>query len=156
MPTGGSVAVAATRTTEIAVFPFVLDDFSAGVAAGSAPIEASYLLQTTQAAKRELLRLGRYSVVEVGAGEIDVPAGRSLVDCGQCQAAAARKLGGDQALLGVVTKISMVEYTITVQVRDAGDGAIVASCFSGLRMGADYSWTRGVRSLLANCLAAPR
>jgi hypothetical protein len=66
------------------------------------------------------------------------------------------QLGADQALIGVVTKISMAEYVVQLQVRDARTGKVVSKFSTGLRMGANYSWSRGVRSLMKNeMLASP-
>jgi hypothetical protein len=66
------------------------------------------------------------------------------------------KLGADQALIGVVTKISMMEYVVKFQVTDARKGELVSSFTTGLRMGADYSWSRGVRWLMKNRMLAPK
>ena len=49
---------------------------------------------------------------------------------------------------GVVIKISMMEYVVQFQVRDARSGEVVFRYSTGLRMGANYSWSRGVRSLM--------
>ena len=64
------------------------------------------------------------------------------------------QLGADQALIGVVTKISMTEYVVQLQVRDAQSGEVVSKFSTGLRMGANYSWSRGVRSLMKNEMLA--
>jgi hypothetical protein len=61
-------------------------------------------------------------------------------------------------LVGVVSRISRTEYIIKFQLRDTQTGAVVASGDSGLRMGADYSWSRGAARLIAARLLenAPR
>ena len=64
------------------------------------------------------------------------------------------KLGADQALIGVVTKISMMEYVVQFKVSDARTGAVISSFTTGLRMGADYSWSRGARWLVKNRMLA--
>jgi len=66
------------------------------------------------------------------------------------------KLGADQALIGVVTKISMTEYVVKIQVSDAQNGEIISSFTTDLRMGADYSWSRGVRWLMQNRMLASK
>jgi hypothetical protein len=59
-------------------------------------------------------------------------------------------------MAGVVTRVSRTEYSLLILVRDAETGAIVSRSFSGLRMGANYSWPRSVKSLMKNgILAAP-
>jgi hypothetical protein len=59
-------------------------------------------------------------------------------------------------MVGVVTKISMTEYTVTVQVRDARNGAVLNTFTTGLRIGAGYSWVRGVAWLMKNRVLASR
>lgn len=131
---------------KIAVFPFELDDFSAASQAGSTPNEAKYLFDSTEEAKRLLKQSGRYLPIDTGS------AGREhdFRDCNGCEAATAAKLGSDQSFIGVVTKISMTEYTVRIEVRDALSGKIVANLSTDLRIGADYSWSRGVRWLIEN------
>jgi hypothetical protein len=62
----------------------------------------------------------------------------------------------EQALIGGVTKISMTEYVVQLQVRDAQTGEVVSKFSTGLRMDANYSWSRGVRSLVKNEMLAPQ
>jgi hypothetical protein len=131
---------------KIAVFPFELEDFSAAGQAGSAPNEAKYLFDSTEEARRLLVQSGRYLPMDTGSAS----RGHDFRDCNGCEAATAAKLGSDQSLIGVVTKISMTEYTVRIEVRDAHSGEIVADLFTDLRIGADYSWSRGVRWLIEN------
>ncbi|MGH6868286.1 MAG: DUF2380 domain-containing protein, partial [Methylocella sp.] len=62
------------------------------------------------------------------------------------------KLGADQSLIGIVTRISRMEYTVRFQIRDARDGAVIFNKQTDLRMGANYSWDRGVAWLIKNRL----
>ena len=66
----------------------------------------------------------------------------------------AAKLGAEQDMVGVVTKISMTEYTVTVQVSDVRKGTVIKTYTTGLRMGAGYSWVRGVTWLMKNRVLA--
>jgi hypothetical protein len=81
---------------------------------------------------------------------LQAPAARThtLRDCNGCDAKIALKLGAEQSLVGVVSRISRTEYVVKFQVRDARTGAVVAAADSGLRMGADYSWSRGAARLI--------
>ena len=81
---------------------------------------------------------------------------QGLRNCGDCETAIAMKLGADQALLGVVTKISMTEYTVRFQISDARKGELITNLTSDLRIGADYSWSRGVRWLMQNRMLASK
>ena len=150
------VPAGATAPIKIAVFPFEIEEFSAAAEQGSSPDESSYLAQSTEEAKQQLLQSGRYSLIDATAADVSAAQGRGLRNCNGCEATIALKLGADQALIGVVTKISMTEYVVQLQVRDARSGEVVAKYSTGLRMGANYSWSRGVRSLMKNEMLAPQ
>jgi hypothetical protein len=138
-----------TTPVKIAVFPFELEDFSAAGQKGSAPTEISYLAQATEEARQQLLKSGRYSLVNTAA-DPSAAKEQGLRNCGGCEAPIAGKLGADQALVGVITKISMTEYTVRLLVSDTRNNQIVSNFSTDLRMGADYSWSRGVRWLMQN------
>jgi len=145
-----------TAPIKIAIFDFELEDRSAAGGTGASPDEAKYLAQATQEAKRELAESGRYSVVNTAGADLAAAQGQGLRNCRGCDAAIAAKLGADRDLIGVVTKISMTEYTVTVQVTDVRGGAAIQSYTTGLRIGADYSWVRGVTWLMKNRVLASR
>ena len=48
----------------------------------------------------------------------------------------------------------MTGYVVQLQVSDAQSGEAVSKYSTGLRMGANYSWSRGVRSLMKNAMLA--
>ena len=75
-----------------------------------------------------------------------------LRDCDACAAAIALQLSADQSFVGVVRRVSRTEYTIRFQVRDARIGTVISEGDSGLRMGADYSWSRGAVRLIKDRL----
>lgn len=150
------VPATATAPIKIAVFAFELEDFSAAAEHGSSPIETSYLAQSTEEAKKQLLQSGRYSLIDTAGADIGAAKGQGLRNCGGCEADIAMKLGADQALIGVVTKISMTEYTVRFQVSDARKGAVVSSFSTDLRMGTNDSWFRGVRWLMKNRMLAAK
>ena len=49
-----------------------------------------------------------------------------------------------------------MEYTVRFQIRDAATGAFVADGNSGLRMGADDSWSRGAARLVRDRVLQPQ
>ncbi len=153
----GEIVAMPGRPTEppikIAVFDFELDDFSGG--AGIAGDHAADLVQLDRATgeARELMaKSGRYALVGVANLESDAVKERTLRQCNGCEAAIASKLGADQSLVGVVTRISRTEYVVRLQIRDARTGALVVARQSDLRIGADYSWNRGTAALIRNSL----
>jgi hypothetical protein len=96
----------------------------------------------------------RYSLVETSGLEAPAAKEHWLRKCDGCEAAIAAKLGADQALVGVVTRVSRTEYRIRYQIRDARTGTLISSKRTELRLGADYSWDRGARWLIENRLLA--
>ena len=139
---------------KIAVFDFGLEDFSAAGATVAGPFEAKYLAQATEEAKRKLAESGRYSIVNTAGADLAAAQGHGLRNCRGCDAAIAAKLGADQDMIGVVTKISVVEYTVTVQVSDARTGAVIQTFTTNLRMGAGSSWALGAAWLMKNRVLA--
>jgi hypothetical protein len=139
----------ATFPIKIAVFEFELEDFSAAGQTKSVP-ETSYLAHATDEAEHQLRASGRYTVIDAVHSDISAAKGQGLRNCGGCEAPIALSLGADEALIGVVTKISMTEYTVRFRVSNAQNGELISTYSTDLRMGADYSWSRGVRWLMQN------
>ena len=109
------------------------------------------LKQSTDEAKRILSETGHYDVVDTRT-----VAQHDLLSCGRCEGQLAQKLGAEQAMIGLVTRITRTEYTIQIRVIDAATKETASLDFTGLRMGANYSWPRGVRWLMKNrTLASP-
>ena len=143
---------AATQTpTKIAVFDFELEDTSAGASfTGKSASDAKQLADVTSEVRRLFAQSGHYRVIDVGGA--DTATAHALHECNGCDCPIALKLGAEQSLVGVVRRISRTEYTVRFQVRDARTGAVVSDGDSGLRMGADYSWSRGAMRLISERL----
>ncbi len=99
---------------------------------------------------------GRYRLVDVGDADRAAATAHALHDCDGCDAAIALKLGAAQSFVGVVRRVSRTEYTVRFEIRDARTGAVIADEDSGLRMGADYSWSRGAARLIKDRLLERR
>ena len=145
-----------TPPIKIAVFEFELEDFSAAGRAKAVAAETSYLAQATDEAEQQLRASGRYTVIDAVHSEISAAKGQGLRNCGGCEAPIALSLGADQALIGVVTKISMTEYTVRFRISSAQDDGPISTYSTDLRMGADDSWSRGVRWLMQNRMLASK
>jgi hypothetical protein len=148
---GSAVATPATAPTpiQIAVFDFELEDMSAAGSADSvAAPDAGYLADVTKGVRDLFAQSSRYHVVEAGGANTDTVRKHDLRDCDGCDAGIAKELGADQSLVGVVRRISRTEYLVRFQIRDSRTGAVVSKGDSGLRMGADYSWSRGAVRLV--------
>jgi hypothetical protein len=136
---------------KIAVFDFELDDRSAGggIIAQDA-IDTENLKKSAQEARRMLSASGRYSIVDPGGAAGDVIAAGGIQNCNGCEGPLAKKLGAEQSMIGVFTRVNRTEYTLQILVRDTQTGAVVSNAFTGLRMGANYAWPRGVKWLMDN------
>jgi hypothetical protein len=150
-------AGAATAPIKLALFDFELEDFSASVpSADTASADAAHLFKVTEGVRRLFAQSGRYQLIEVENVEAPAARAHTLRECNGCDADIAFKLGAEQSLVGVVSRISRTEYVVKFQVRDTRTGTVVAAADSGLRMGADYSWSRGAASLIKEQLLESR
>lgn len=148
---------AASAPVKLAVFDFELEDFSAGASAPDpASSDSAQLSDLTEKVRQLVAQSGRYTVVDVERVEAVAAKSHTLRDCNGCDAQIALQLGAEQSLVGVVSRISRTEYVVRFQVRDARTGEVVAAADSGLRMGADYSWTRGATRLIEDRLLQGR
>jgi hypothetical protein len=155
-------ALAAERGPEprspvkLAVFGFELLDVSGGAGVIAADdIDKEQLRLATEMARQLIGRSGRYALVDVDkappgveGADRNAAEAHSLHECNGCDAALAEKLGADQSLVGVVTRVTRTDYNVTYTLRDAHTGKIVAVEQTDMRVGANYSWPRGARSLI--------
>jgi hypothetical protein len=149
----GAAETAAPSPTKIAVFPFELEDFSAGAAyVPPDDIDREQLRLSTEEARRLIAASGRYQLVDVSAVNDQAAKAGKLRDCDGCEARIAAGLDADQSMIGIVTRITRMEYAVTFKLRDARSGAIVGVEQTDLRMGANVAWSRGARWLVENRL----
>jgi hypothetical protein len=148
-----SAPAAALASIKLAVFPFELEDTSAAAdTSGDPASDATSLADSTDAIRQLLAKSGRYQLVEVSAAGAEAAKAPALRDCNGCDSQIALGLGADQSLVGVVRRISRTEYIVGFRLRDARTGAVLATADSGLRMGANYSWSRGATQLVRDHL----
>ena len=133
----------------IAVFGFELDDRSAGGGiVDPDEVDGGQLKSATEQAHRLLEESGRYRVIDGSGAAGEIVSAGGLRNCDGCESALAQELGADQSLAGIITRVTRTEYTVQIVVRDSRTGEVLANDFTGLRMGANYSWPRGVKSLM--------
>ena len=151
----GAAETAAPSPIKMAVFAFELEDFSAGAAyVPPDDIDREQLRLSTEEARRLIAASGRYQLVDVSAVNDEAVKAGKLRECDGCDARIAAGLDADQSMIGIVTRITRMEYAVTYKVRDARSGAIVAVAQTDLRMGANVAWSRGARWLIENRLLA--
>jgi hypothetical protein len=149
----GAAETVARSPVKIAVFPFELEDFSG--AAGYVPpddIDREQLRLSTEEARRLIAASGRYQLVDVSAVSEEAAKAGKLRDCDGCEARIAAGVDADQSMIGIVTRITRMEYAVTYKIRDARSGALVDVKQTDLRMGANVAWSRGARWLIENRL----
>ena len=137
---------------KLAVFDFELLDFSGG--AGLVPESAddrAQLQKATEDVRHLLAQSGRYALVDVTGVSDAAAKTHELRKCEGCDAAIAKKLGADEAFLGIVTRITRTDYAVTYKLRDA-TGKVLDVEQSDLRIGANYSWNRGAVALVRDRL----
>src|SRR6188472_3960994 len=90
---------------KIAVFSFELEDKSAGGGIiAQDERDTRYLTEATDEAKRLLAASGEYTIIDATGADLGSARQYGLRNCGGCEAKIARKLGAEQAMLGVVTR----------------------------------------------------
>jgi hypothetical protein len=139
----------AAAPVKIAVFPFELMDLSAA-APYVAPddIDREQLRLSTEEARRLIAESGRYQLVDLGAVNEQIAKAGQLRECEGCEARIAAGLAADQSMIGIVTRITRMEYAVTYKIRDIRSGALVDVQQTDLRMGANVAWSRGTRWLI--------
>lgn len=140
---------AAEPVKDIVVFDFEMMDSSAG--SGVIPqddLDTKYLAESTQVAKDFLQAAGTYKIVDAKPAAAELAKAGDLRNCNGCEAPIASKLGGELAMTGIVNRISRTEYEMLIRVVDANTGTPVTVGYTGLRMGANYSWPRGAKWLM--------
>ena len=149
-----AASASAPEAVKLAIFAFEFEDGSAGASAtgAAAPSDEVHLANVTSSVRELFEQSGRYSLVDVGSTDAAAARAGTLRTCDGCDAAIAQQLGADQSFVGVVKRITRTEYTVRFHIRDAQTGAILSDEDSGLRMGADYSWSRGAVRLIKDRL----
>lgn len=141
-----------SKPIKIAVFRFELEDVSpaASYVAKTPADEASAkraLQMATNAAREELARSGRYTIVPDQGVSAKPLADQRLRDCHGCEAAIARKLGAQESMLGIVRRATQTDYYIVVLIRDARTGKIV-NVQSANFAGGEEGWANGAMVLI--------
>jgi hypothetical protein len=140
---------AAPPPARLAVFAFELEDFSAGAALiPPDDIDREQLRLSTEEARRLIAESGRYQLVDVGAASGQIAKAGQLRDCEGCEAGIAAGLAADQSMIGIVTRITRMEYAVTYKIRNARSGELLDVQQTDLRMGANVAWSRGARWLI--------
>jgi hypothetical protein len=148
MGDGWGAEPAAAGPIRIAVFNFELDDVTPAAALlGKATSSEESLQKVSAAAREQLAKSGRYTIVSVAGADDQAVKDRILHDCDGCEAAIARRLGAQQSMIGIVRRATQTDYYIMVVIRDADTGTIVNAQDANFA-GGEEGWPTGVRMLI--------
>jgi len=151
-PASAADAGKSAAPIKIAVFNFELEDISpAASLEGATTSTAATMDKVSSAARQVLVQSGRYSLVDVSNANAKPVTEKTLRDCDGCDAAIALQLGAEQSLVGVVRRVTMTDYYVLVQIRDARTGKILdqqAANFAG------DGWASGVAALIRHQVLA--
>lgn len=144
-----AVAEETRQPIKLAVFDMELDDFSAGgPLAGESQEETGRLQRMTKLARELLAKTGMFEIVDVSPSRHPLVAERWLRKCNGCEADAARDLGADMSFMGYYRKISVMEQTLELRIRDARTGQLAHVSQTDLRGETDASWSRALKFLI--------
>lgn len=146
-------AFAAGRT--VAAFDFELIDTSLeGAVNGPRADEQARLARIGEQLRHRLAESGQFSVVDIAPVAAEAR-GTNLYSCGGCEARLAERIGAELAISGTVQKVSNLILNMTISVRDAASGRLLAAMQADFRGNTDESWSRTVDWLVRNRLLAP-
>jgi hypothetical protein len=151
----GLAAARGAESPRLAVFDFEMIDSSLdGEMHGKRADEQERLMRVGDRVRQELGESGKFRIVDIAP--VNAAAHQShLQACGGCDVKLARALDADLVITGVVQKVSNLIINITVYVRDAHTGALVATANADMRGNTDESWSRTTRYLIRERLLAP-
>jgi Protein of unknown function (DUF2380) len=98
-------------------------------------------------ARRVLAQSGRYSLIDVSKVDAKPVTEKSLRHCDGCDTGIALQLGAEQSLVGVVTRVSMTDYYVLIQISDCRTGKVLNQQEANFA-GGDDGWASGVRMLI--------
>ena len=143
------------KVVKLAVFDFEMEDVSpAASLLGQSTNNDTSMEKVSSEARRMLERSGRFILVDVSKIDAEPVKAKSLRNCNGCEAGIASQAGAEQALLGVVRRVTQTDYYVLVQISDAHTGKILTQQDANFAGGPD-GWASGVRMLLKHQVLAP-
>ncbi len=145
---------AASPPISIALFEIELEDVSPSAAAsGEDTHYATRMQAVTAEARRVLARSGRYRLVDTSGADAEPAKDKSLRNCDGCDAGIALKLGAEQSLVGVVTRVTNTDYYVSLRITDTRTGKVINQQ-TAFFTGADDAWASGVSFLIRHGILA--
>jgi hypothetical protein len=133
---------------KLAVFDFELEDATPAAALlGQTARNEAAMEKVSVDARLMLAKSGRYLLVDVSSANAQPVKEKSLRNCEGCEAAIALEAGAEQALIGVVRRVTQTDYYVQVQITDAKTGKVLNQQSANFAGGPD-GWSSGVRMML--------
>jgi len=132
----------------LAVFDFELEDATPAAALlGETTRSEAVMEKVSVEARRMLAESGRYNLIDISNVDAKPVREKALRNCEGCEAGIALEVGADQALVGIVRRITQTDYYVVVQISDARTGKVLNQQSANFAGGPD-GWASGVRMLL--------
>jgi len=133
---------------KLAVFDFELDDVSpAASLLGQTTSNEAIMEKVSSEARRMLAESGRFILVDVSRVDAEPVRAKSVRNCKGCEAGIALQAGAEQALIGVVRRVTQTDYYVLIQISDAETGKVLNQQEANFAGGPD-GWASGVRMLI--------
>jgi len=133
---------------KLAVFDFELDDVSPAASfLGQTTSNEAVMEKVSSEARRMLAESGRFILVDVSRVDAEPVRAKLLRNCNGCEAGIALQAGAEQALIGVVRRVTQTDYYVLVQISDAETGKVLNQQEANFAGGPD-GWASGVRMLI--------
>jgi Protein of unknown function (DUF2380) len=149
-PSGAPVDPPPARPVRVrlAVFDFELDDATpASALLGQSTSDAAAMGKVSQEARLMFARSGRYAIVDVSDVDVKPVRDKTLRNCDGCEAGIALDAGAEQAVIGVVRRVTQTDYYIVIQLTDAKTGKVLNQQSANFAGGPE-GWAAGARMLL--------
>jgi hypothetical protein len=149
-PAGVPVAPPPPRPSivKLAVFDFELDDVSPAASfLGQTTSSEAVMEKVSSEARRMLAESGRFFLVDLSKVDAEPAAAKSLRNCNGCEAGIALQAGAEQALIGIVRRVTQTDYYVLIQISDAQTGKVLNQQEANFAGGPD-GWASGVRMLI--------
>ena len=133
---------------KLAVFDFELDDVSPAASfLGQTTSNEAVMEKVSSEARRMLAESGRFVLVDMSKVDAEPVRAKSLRNCNGCEAGIALLTGAEQALIGIVRRVTQTDYYVVIQISDARTGKVLNRQEANFAGGPD-GWASGVRMLI--------
>jgi hypothetical protein len=138
----------------LAVFDFELEDATPAAALLGQTARNEVVMEKVSVDARQMLaKSGRYLLVDVSKAGAQAVREKSLRYCEGCEAGIALQAGAEQALTGVIERVTQTDYYVKIQITDAKTGKVLNQQSANFAGGPD-GWSSGVRMLLKHQVLA--